>query len=75
MTDLAAGTGAGRGSSQADRTGLTESGGWPGGYAPPVMTYHLVFHGEVSCVRATSSEPSHLIEPMPTQPGSTKRSG
>ena len=63
------------GSSQAVRTGSTVSGGLSAGYDGPVIRYHLVFKGEVSVVRATSSEPSHLMLPMPTQPGSTRRSG
>ena len=54
---------------------MTVSGGESAGYEPPVIRYHLVFHGEVSSVVATSSEPSHLMLAMPTQPGSTSRTG
>ena len=39
------------------------------------MRYHFVFHGEVSSVSATSRDPSHLMLAMPTQPGSTSRTG
>ena len=34
-----------------------------------------MFHGEVSSELATSSEPSHLMLAMPTQPGSTSLTG
>ena len=54
---------------------MTVSGGLSVGKSPPVIRYHLVFHGEVSSVRATSSDPSHLMLAIPTQPGSTSRSG
>ena len=69
------GISAAHGSSKADRTGFTLRGGLSAGKSPPVIRYHFVFHGEVSSVRATSSEPSHLMLPMPTQPGSTSRTG
>ena len=39
------------------------------------MRYHFVFHGEVSSVSETSRDPSHLMLAMPTQPGSTSRTG
>ncbi len=66
---------AAHGSSNADRTGLTDKGGLSAGKPPPVIRYHFVFHGEVSSVVETSREPSHLMLPMPTQPGSTRRTG
>ena len=62
-------------SSQALRTGFVVRGGLSAGQSPPVIRYHLVFHGEVSGLRETSSEPSHLMLAMPTQPGTTSRSG
>src|SRR4051812_29347914 len=70
-----AGSSACQGSSHAERTGLTVSGSVSDGWSPPVIRYHLVFHGEVSSDRDTSREPSHLMLAMPTQPGSTSRSG
>ncbi len=62
-------------SSQALRTGLVVSGGLSAGQSPPVIRYHLVFHGEVSGELDTSRDPSHLMLAMPTQPGTTRRSG
>ena len=70
-----AGSSASQGSSQAERTGLVVSGGASAGWSPPLMRYHSVDHGEASSEVETSSEPSHLMLAMPTQPGSTSRTG
>ncbi len=52
-------------------SGALPSAGWPG----PNSRYMSVFHGEYSASPLTSMSPTHLIDEIPTQSGTTRRTG